>query len=142
MLGRNTYTQEELAAARGTINAQVVAYKKLAQAVEKSGDATAQTALENFEPLLFNTMTLALDRPFVHRVRNVSGKDSNPVNEVELITDSLMNDAGVLSSGTVIKYEPEETVLKLDVGERIALRRAQFEKLAKAFYAEIEHKFM
>jgi hypothetical protein len=142
MLGRSSYTQAELDAARGSVTAQLAAYRKLAKAVAESGDAAAQEALDAFEPLLFNGMVLTLDRPFVHRVRNAAGKDSNPLNEVELLSESLMHDGGVLQAGTVIKYKPDETVLKLSAGERIALRRAQFEKLAKAFFAEIERKFM
>ncbi len=142
MLGRNSFTPDELKSARGAINAELSAYKKLAQAVEKSGDPAAQKALEDFEPLHFNRLTLALDRPFVHRVRNASGKDSNPLNEVELIAESLMNDGGTFNAGTVIKYKPEETVLGLGAGDPIALRRGQFEELAKAFFGEIEQKFM
>jgi hypothetical protein len=38
--------------------------------------------------------------------------------------------------------EPEETVPGLGVGDRIVLRRARFEKLATAFFGEIEQKFM
>jgi hypothetical protein len=36
---------------------------------------------------------------------------------------------------------PEQSVLKLDVGDWIALSRDQFERLATAFLAEIERKF-
>ena len=54
------------------------------------------SALEAFQPLLFNNMTLILDRYFVHRLRTVTGKDGNPLNEVELLSESLMNNDGVL----------------------------------------------
>jgi hypothetical protein len=43
-----------------------------------------------------NNMTLVLDRYFVHRLRVVTGKDGNPLNEVELLSDSIMNNDGVL----------------------------------------------
>jgi putative polyketide hydroxylase len=39
-------------------------------------------------------------RYFVHRLRMVTGKDGNPINEVELISDSLMNNDGVLGANT------------------------------------------
>lgn len=52
------------------------AYRHLAQAI--NGDAEAAAALAALEAPLFNSLTLALDRFFVHRVRMVSGKDGNP----------------------------------------------------------------
>ena len=107
-----------------------------------SPDPEVAAALEAFEPLLFNNMILVLDRYFVHRLRMVTGKDGNPLNEVELMTESLMNNDGVLRGNNVIKLVPEETVLKLDVGDRIRLSAAQFERLSKAFLAEIQSEFL
>jgi hypothetical protein len=48
-------------------------------------DKKVQSSLEGFRGQFFNNMTLALDRYFVHRLRVVTGKDGNPLNEVELI---------------------------------------------------------
>jgi hypothetical protein len=87
-------------------------------------------------------MVLALDRPFVHRVRMVTGKDGNPLNEVELIVDSLMDNGGVLRGNNVITLKPDESVLKLEIGDRIALDAEQFERLSRAFFAELEAKFL
>jgi len=87
-------------------------------------------------------MVLVLDRPFVHRVRMVTGKDGNPLNEVEILCDSLMNNNGILGDSTVIKLVPEESVVKLRVGDPIRLTADQFERLAGAFFAEIEQKFL
>jgi hypothetical protein len=87
-------------------------------------------------------MTLVLDRYFVHRLRMVTGKDGNPLNEVELMTESLMTNDGVLRGNNVIKLVPEETVLKLEIGDRIRLTAAQFERLSKAFLAQIQAKFL
>ena len=53
---------------------------------------------------------LELDRLFIHRVRVASGKDGNALNEVELVTESIMNNDGVLSGNNVIKYVPEKAV--------------------------------
>src|SRR3954464_2666076 len=134
MLGRKTYTQEELDQARTTIDQQLAAYDEVAKAA--TSDAAVKDALEAFEPLFFNNMVLALDRPFVHRVRMVTGKDGNPLNEVELVVDSLMNNAGILRDNNVINLKPAESVLKLDIGDAISLSREQFERLSAAFLAE------
>jgi hypothetical protein len=63
----------------------------------------------------------------------VTGKDGNPVNELELLSDSLMNNGGVLRGNNVIKLIPDESVLKLNLGDPIRLSATQFERLAKAF---------
>ena len=143
MLGRKDYTQEELEQGESVVKQQLAAYKKLLKAIDGAGsDPQIASALEAFEPLLFNNMTLVLDRYFVHRLRSVTGKDGNPLNEVELLSDSLMNNGGELRGNHVIKYKPEESVLKLEIEERIRISEAQFERLAKAFLADIESKYV
>jgi hypothetical protein len=102
----------------------------------------AASALKAFEPLFFNNMTLVLDRYFVHRLRMVAGKDGNLLNEVELLSDSLMNNRGVLRGGKVMKSVPDESVLKLDIGEPIDPTAADFERLSAAFFDELERKFL
>jgi hypothetical protein len=136
MLGRKSYTQEEVDNAKTVIAEQLAAYKELAKASE------GEAALEAFEPLFFNNLVLALDRRFVHRLRGVTGKDGNPLNEVELIVESLMNNEGVLRGNNVIKFVPEQSVLKLEPGDRIRLSAAQFERLSKAFFADLESKYL
>lgn len=143
MLGRKSYTQEELDHCKAAIDQQLAAYKTLVNAVgSATTDKKVSAALEAFEPLFFNNLTLALDRYFVHRVRPVTGKDGNPLNEVELIGDSLMNNDGVLGSSNVIKLIPEQSVVKLHVGDSIRLTEEEFERLSAAFFAEIERKFL
>ena len=114
MLGRKTYTREELDNARAAVA----------------------------EPHLFNELLIALDRRFVHRLRGVTGKDGTPLNEVELLVESLMNNGGVLRGNNVIRYVPAESVLKLEIGDRIELTEAQFHELADAFFAELETKYL
>jgi len=141
MLGRKDYTKQELDNATTAIERQVAAYKKLAKAVDASGDKKAQSALDAFEPLFFNNMVLVLDRYFVHRLRQVTGKDGNPLNEVELLTESLMNNDAVLRGSNVVKFVADDSVLKLSLGDRIRLSVADFDNLAKAFLADIKRKF-
>jgi hypothetical protein len=142
MLGRKDYTKEELDNAKATVKRQLAAYRKLAKAIDAAGDEQAKTALEALEPPLFNNMIVVLDRYFVHRLRKITGKDGNPVNEVELLTESLMNNAGILRGNNVIKYVPANSVLQLEIGDRIQLTAAQFDRLSKAFFADLEAKFV
>jgi hypothetical protein len=137
MLGRKDYTQQEVDEARTTIDRQLASYKRLAKAANGN-----KAALDAFEPLFFNNLTLALDRFFVHRIRKVTGNDGNPLNEVELLVDSLLGNGGELRGSGAIKYEAEESVLKLEVGDRIALSETQFESLYSAFMADLEAKFV
>jgi hypothetical protein len=87
-------------------------------------------------------MVLVLDRYFVHRLPMVMGKDGNPLNEVELMSDALMNNDGVLRGNQVIKLIPDQPVLKLNIRDRIRLSAAQFQRLSKAFFIEIESEFL
>jgi hypothetical protein len=90
----------------------------------------------------FNNMVLVLDRYFVHRLRMVTGKDGNPLNEVEMLWDSLMNNDGILRGSNVIKLIPDQSVLKLSIGDPIRITEEEFEHLSAAFFAEIESKFV
>jgi hypothetical protein len=69
-------------------------------------------ALAGFEAVFATDLLPALDRPFVHRVRMVTGKDTDPLNEVELLVDSLRTNGGVLEAGrlpgrrTVVAFTP------------------------------------
>jgi hypothetical protein len=79
-------------------------------------------------------MTLVLDR--------YTGKDGNPLNGVELMSGSLINNDGVLRGDKVIKFSPDQSVLKLNLGDQIRLSAAQFERLSKAFFDELRPKFL
>jgi hypothetical protein len=140
VLGRKSFTRDEIDGARAAIDEQLKAYGKLAAAAAQDKDVAA--ALEAFEPLFFNNMTLVLDRYFVHRLRSVTGKDGNPLNEVELISDSLMLNGGVLRGNNVVKYRPESSVTKLELGDRIRISAGEYEQLASAFFADLEAKFV
>jgi hypothetical protein len=144
MLGRKTYTPEELAHAQTAIDEQLAAYRQLREAIDgtAAADPKVAAALDAFEPLFCNNMTLVLDRYFVHRLRLVAGRDGNRLNEVELLADSLIANDGVLRGNNVIKLEPHESVLRIGVGEPIRLGAAEFRRLSRAFLDQIEAKFV
>ena len=143
MLGRKDYTQEEFDQCKATIDQQIAAYKALVKAVGgASADKKISAALVAFEVRFFNNMVLVLDRFFVHRIRPVAGKDGNPLNEVELLAESLINNNGMLRSSTVIKLIPDQSVLKLHPGDPIRVTQKDFERLLAAFLTDLEAKFL
>jgi hypothetical protein len=140
MLGRKTFTREELDGCRASLDEQLGAYRRLAEAAGRN--AAAADALADFDGPFFTNLVLVLDRWFVHRIRSVSGKDGNALNEVELIAEAVMLHDGVMPKSTVIKYVPADTVLGIGVGEKVSPGAEDFERLSAAFLAEIERRFM
>lgn len=139
MLGRKTFTQDELDAARAMVQQELDAYRRLSGTV--NGNADTAAALAALESPFFNGLTLALDRFFVHRVRLVAGRDGNPLNEVELLAEALILNGGILRESSVIKLVPEDSVSGIGYGERVELTADRFERLAGAFFAELEARF-
>ena len=138
MLGKNSYSKDYIKASRSRVDAQVSAYKSFVKKAKKSaGDAAVAT----FEPVFFNNMVLTLDSYFTHRLRTVEGKDGNPLNEVRVLCASILENDGVMGSDKTIKMKAENTVLQLDVGDKINVTEADFVRLADAYFAEIEAKF-
>jgi hypothetical protein len=143
MLGRKDYTQAEYDQARAAVAQQIAVFKKVAGFVGKAGsDKKALSTFDEFEAVYFNNMAIVLDRYFIHRIRPVTGKDGNPINELELIADSLMSNAGTFRGNNVIKYVPESSVLRLEAGDTIKLSLDDFERLADAFFDELKRRFL
>jgi hypothetical protein len=142
MLGRKDYTREEIDGARRTLTRQLTAYTKLTKAVAATGDAGAMGAMETFEPHFCEAMLLELDRRFVHRLRGSTGKDGNPLNETELLVESLLNNDGELRTGNVVKYVPQDSVTGLKPGDAVRLDLRDVERLVEGFLADIEAKFL
>lgn len=134
MLGRKTYEAGELAAARNAIEGQVAAYRALVASVP----AKAAAEREAFEQQLAIALVLELDRFFVHRVRPVSGKDTNPLTEVELIVESVLAGTGTFATNKVIRWVPAAAVVGFEDGDALVLSLDQAEQLATAFLAEIQ----
>ncbi len=140
MLAVSTYPQDYIDESRSRIAAQVAAYEKLAVSVNKGADAQ-QRAGRDFEPKFFSAMILALDAAFVHRLRMKEQKDGNPLNEVRMLSNSILNDRGTMAADKTIKYDPKKSVLKYAFGDEVAVNAAGFKKLSAAFLAEIEAKY-
>jgi len=129
MLAVTKFEADYVEATRKRIKADVSAFKKL---------DSPPAALEH---AFFNNLVLALDRSFVHRVRKNEGKDGNPLNEVRILVDSLIEHGGVMIANSTINLKPEESVLGYEFGDRIEVGAKGFERLADGFFAEIASRF-
>jgi hypothetical protein len=129
MLGIKTYTQEYIYACRARVESDLAAYRNL---VSKN---------DAFESAFFNNMVLLLDYLFVHRLRTVEGKDGNPMNEVRVLCNSMLNNDNVFTADNSIKLKPEKSVLKYQFGDEIKVTEEDFLRIRDAYFAEVESKF-
>jgi hypothetical protein len=133
MLSVSQYPQAYVDGCRAQVDAQVSAYADLV--------AAAGPALDAFEPVFFNNMVIVLDHYFCHRSRTTEKKDGNPLNEVRVLCNSLMENDGVMVADKTIRLKPETSLLKHAVGDEIGLGKEDFVLLSNAFFAELENKF-
>lgn len=139
MLAVTSYPEVYVQLTAAKFEEQLAAYAALAKAAK--GDAKAEAALATMAPSYFNAMLLALDHHFMHRMRGAEGKDGNPLNEVRMLSDSIMENGGVLKENKTIKYNPAKSVTAIAVGQQIALDAETFERLLAAYIAELGKRF-
>ena len=133
MLGMRTYPKKYISACSLKVEADLSAYRALAAGGKVS---------EAFEVTFFNNMILVLEHLFVHRLRGVEGKDENALNEVRMLSDSMMNNNNKMETDKTIKYDSAQSILKVEVGDEIKMYEAGFLLLYKAFFTEIERIFL
>jgi hypothetical protein len=145
MLCVNNYTQKYIDECRSRVAAQVSAYQALV-ATAKNKSATdnplLDAAIKAFEPHFFNNMVLALECYLVHRARAIEKKNGNPLNEVRMLCNSMMNNHNMMCEDKTVRYDPAKSLLKYRFGDEIKLNEADFNLLASAFFAEIESKYL
>lgn len=144
MLSVNHYDRAYVDGCRVRVDEQVAAYRELIEAarvLDPGDDQRLGPAIATFEPMFFNNLVLVLDDSFLHRSRQMEGKDGNPLNEVRVLCNSLLNNGGVMTADKQIKLDPATSVLKHAVGDEVALSEGDFVQLAKDFFAEIERRY-
>ncbi len=145
MLCMTNYGREYIDSCRSKVDAQVSSYRALAAAgahLRGSSRAQFDAALQAFEPVYFNNLVLVLENYFVHRSRTLEKKDGNPLNEVRLLCTSMMSNDGKLAADKQIRLDPDRSLLGYAIGDEIRVREEDFLRLAEAFFAEIERKFL
>ena len=71
----------------------------------------------------------------------MEGKDGNPLNEVRIICNSLIQHGGIMTADKSIRLNPAKSLLKCQFGDDINVTEADFLRLSAAFFAEIESKY-
>src|SRR2546425_12162147 len=141
MLGMKVYSQDYINASRARVEANLHAYRK----------QVGKAPTREFEDRFFKDQVLLLEYMFVHRFSGIEGKDGNPLNEVRVLCNSILLNEGKLqveklprwpnSAVAGLKLPPDTSVLKLRVGDEVKVSEADFVRLAKGFFAEIETKY-
>ncbi len=133
-----SFTRACLHACRDEIAAQIRAYRDLVGAASKASGMSLtriDAALAAFEPAFFNNLVIALDARFASRAGQAGASA-----EVRLLAAALMRNAGVLAADRAIPYDADAAVLRIDIGERIALNADDVEALSAAFLAELDSR--
>src|SRR5471032_442982 len=102
----------------------VQAYRDLVAAASKASGASLvriDGAIAAFEPGYFNNLLVAIHARLAKGPRGEEAAVGNPLDEVRLICASLMLHGGVMTADASIAYVPEKSVLRIDIGDRIAL---------------------
>lgn len=133
-------THAAIDACRAGIAAQVQAYRDLVGAASKASGMSLvriDAALSAFEPAFFGNLLVTLDARFAQRARDASASAST---EVALLAAALLHHGGVLRGDAALPYDADTSVLRIDLGERVALNADDLETLAAAFLAELERQ--
>lgn len=129
MTDRTTYTSDEVESCRDNCDALIAAW-----GANEVDDST-------LESLVFGQAVVVLHTWFGHRRRELEGGDGNPMNEVRVIADSIVDNDAVLRVEGPITWVPERTVLRLDVGDDVQITANGFERLTAAYLAAIESTY-
>lgn len=129
MLCMTKSSPQYVATCRKRIDSQISVYRKLDKAatgVRGGSEGPLDSAIQTFEPVFFNNMVLVLENSFVHRSRTLEKKDGNPLNEVRVLSNSMMTNNGVMVADTQIKLDPAKSLLSYRVGDRIKVHEEDF----------------
>ena len=131
-------THAAIAACRDEIAGQVRAYRDLVGAASKASGMSLvriDAALSAFEPAFFGNLLVALDARFASRARGAGASA-----EVALLAAALLRHGGVLTRDAALPHDADDSLLRIDFGDRVTLNADDLETLAAAFLAELEQQ--
>jgi hypothetical protein len=70
----------------------------------------------------------------------MEGKDGNPLNEVRMLCDGIIENEGRMSASKTTRYKPETSIRKFRAGDEIRPNADDFARLSAAFFDDIEKK--
>jgi hypothetical protein len=141
VLAVKTYDPQYIDDCYSLMEAQLAAYKFLVAGADAGNGSELRAAFASFEPLFFNNLVIVLDGYFVHRTRASEGKNGNPLNEVRMLSASILTHRGIMTADKTIKYDPEASVLKLRIGDEIRIGEAAFLALFRATFDELRRRY-
>lgn len=145
MLASSKYTKEYIDECRSKVELQMSTYYNLtakARHLDKTNDRSLHHTIEAFEHSFLNNMVLLLDAMFVHRTRAIEGKDANALHEVRILCNSILRNNHKMLHDNNIRLDNLSSILKYNSGNDIRMSVAEFEKLAKSFFDEIEKRYL
>jgi hypothetical protein len=134
MLSVNSYSVDYIRSCRARFEAQLAAYRRLV-------DGSKAPNVTSLERKFCRTLLLSLDNCFVNRDRALAGGDSNPLNEVRVLCDSILKNNDTVLADQQIRLVPERTVLGLVPGDAIELTAEDFARLSDAFLDAVERTY-
>ncbi len=108
---------------------------------ESVGAAVEELRRVDAGSVAWNQLLVALEHWFVQRIPKLEGRDGNPLNEVRVLADSVIEHGAVVTVPKGIKLRPDTSVLGFAAGEEISLDADSFERLFDAFLAEVEERY-
>jgi hypothetical protein len=134
MLSVNSYSVDYITTCRARFESQLAAYRGLV-------DGSQAPNVTSLERKFCRTLLLALDHCFVNRDRTLAGRDSNPLNEVRVLCESILKNNDEVLADQQVRLVPERTVLGLVPGDRIELTTDDFARLSDAFLDAVERTY-
>lgn len=84
------------------------------------------SGIEAFERQFLGHMIPALDHYFLTAAARWEGKDGNPLNEMRMPCNAIMENEGRMGWDKIIRYKPEISILKFRAGDEIQRNAGDF----------------